>query len=311
MSDSPNRPLRVFLCHASGNKSEVRKLYSRLIDDGVDAWFDKEKLIPGQNWQIEIPKAVRFSDIVLVCLSTQSINKEGFVQKEIRIALDAADEKPEGTIFIIPIRLEECSVPERISQFHWVDLFEKDGYEHLFKALQLRAHGLGIVINRETNALPSLSSAINEVSFPAYSSFQKDLERLIQEAENGFINIKRDETQSVLDGYINYDSKFTFEYSINNRIWKREEGGWYFTCTFCERTNLQQAEKVFNERVQEIKPLLINNWKFEEHDKSNSLYRKTFEAIRRYNTLKIKMELAAYNQGNNSQVNFTLEQLNP
>ncbi len=224
----------------------------------------------------------------------QSINKEGFVQKEIRIALDAADEKPEGTIFIIPIRLEECSVPERISQFHWVDLFEKDGYEHLFKALQLRAHSLGIVINRETNALPSLSSAINEVSFPAYSSFQKDLERLIQEAENGFINIKRDETQSVLDGYINYDSKFTFEYSINNRIWKREEGGWYFTCTFCERTNLQQAEKVFNERVQEIKPLLINNWKFEEHDKSNSLYRKTFEAIRRYNTLKIKNGISRF-----------------
>jgi hypothetical protein len=143
MSDSTSRPLRVFLCHASGDKPAVQKLYSRLIRDGIDAWLDKENLIPGQNWQIEIPKAVRNSDVVLVCLSSQSVNKEGFVQKEIRIALDAADEKPEGTIFIIPVRLEECKVPERISQYHWVDIFSDNGYERLWKALRLRANTVG------------------------------------------------------------------------------------------------------------------------------------------------------------------------
>lgn len=143
MSNSKNRSIRVFLCHASSDKPKVRELYLRLVNDGVDAWLDKEKLIPGQNWQIEIPKAVRNSDVVLVCLSPQSANKEGFVQKEIKIALDAADEKPEGTIFIIPVRLEECNVPERISQFHWVDLFSENGYEWLLKALRLRANAVG------------------------------------------------------------------------------------------------------------------------------------------------------------------------
>jgi len=137
------RPLRVFLCHASGDKPAVIKLYDRLIKDGIDAWLDKEKLIPGQNWQIEIPKAVRNSDVVIVCLSSQSINKEGFVQKEIKIALDTADEKPEGTIFIIPARLENCNIPERISQYHCVDLFSDNGYEWLLKALYLRANTIG------------------------------------------------------------------------------------------------------------------------------------------------------------------------
>ncbi len=85
-------------------------------------------MIPGQEWQIEIPRAVKNSDVVLVCLSSQSITKEGFVQKEFKFALDAADEKPEGTIFIIPVRLENCDVPERINKFHWVDLHSEDGY---------------------------------------------------------------------------------------------------------------------------------------------------------------------------------------
>ena len=52
------RPLKVFLCHASTDKPAVRELYLRLKKDGVDAWLDKEKLLPGQDWELEIRKAV-------------------------------------------------------------------------------------------------------------------------------------------------------------------------------------------------------------------------------------------------------------
>lgn len=149
---NPNRPLRVFLCHASGDKPAVINLYERLVKDGIDAWLDKEKLIPGQNWQIEIPKAVKNSDVVIVCLSSQSVTKEGFVQKEIRFALDAADEKPDETIFIIPARLENCGVPERLSKYHWVDLFSDDGYGWLLKALQIRADNVGAVIKPDSTS---------------------------------------------------------------------------------------------------------------------------------------------------------------
>jgi WD40 repeat protein len=149
-SVATRQSLKVFLCHASGDKPAVEKYYALLIGNGIDAWLDKKNLIPGQNWQIEIPKAVRNSDIVIVFLSSSSLTKEGFVQKEIRIALDTADEKPDGTIFIIPARLENCEVPERLAKFHWVDLFEQDGYERIFKALQIRANNLGIAINKIT-----------------------------------------------------------------------------------------------------------------------------------------------------------------
>jgi len=56
----PKRPLKVFLCHAHADRDAVRALYNRLVtlalagsdrEDGVDAWFDKGKLLPGQDWE--------------------------------------------------------------------------------------------------------------------------------------------------------------------------------------------------------------------------------------------------------------------
>ncbi len=102
-----SRNLKVFLCHASTDKSIVRTLYYRLIGGGIDVWLDDEKLLPGQKWEIEIPNAVKDSDIVIVCLSKSSITKEGYVQKEIRYALDYASEKPENAIYLIPAKLED------------------------------------------------------------------------------------------------------------------------------------------------------------------------------------------------------------
>jgi hypothetical protein len=113
-----------------------------LTQDGVSAWLAKAKLhgeqsrtiLPGQDWELGIRKAVREADVVVVCLSKQ-FNQTGFRQKEVRLALDTAMEKPEGEILIIPARLDECDNLESLRKWHWVDLFEGDGYEMLIRAL--------------------------------------------------------------------------------------------------------------------------------------------------------------------------------
>jgi len=133
-SPSPHR-LRVFLCHASDDKPAVRNLYQRLKADGVEPWLDEEDLLPGQDWDLEISKAVRRSDMVIVCLSRAAVVKRGYVQKEIKQALDVADEQPEGTIFIIPLKLEECEAPGRLRRWQWVNLYEAGGYDKLKRAL--------------------------------------------------------------------------------------------------------------------------------------------------------------------------------
>lgn len=131
--------LKLFLCHAKEDANEVRTLYGVLAEAGFSVWMDEHDLVPGQEWRAAISERVRGCDIVLVCLSRRSVRKRGFVQKEIVCALDAADEQPEGATFIVPVLLEECSVPVRLSRWHWVRLFALDGYERLLSALNLRA----------------------------------------------------------------------------------------------------------------------------------------------------------------------------
>jgi hypothetical protein len=141
------RQLKVFLCHASGDKPAVRDLYRRLRSDGIAPWLDEEDLLPGQDWQLEIPKAVRSSDAVIICLSRKAITKTGYVQKEIKYALDVADEKPVGAIFLIPLRLEECEVPDRLCRWQRVDFFQEKGYERLLRALRACAESLGLGVH--------------------------------------------------------------------------------------------------------------------------------------------------------------------
>ena len=155
MPEDINRPIRIFLCHTSKDKPIIQKLYRFLRKNGIDAWLDEEKLLAGQDWQVEIPKALKASDAILVCLSNNSITKEGYVQKEIKYALDIADEKPEGTIFIIPVLLEKCAVPERIARWHWVDIFNERGGEKLIQSLSSRAESLGLMISR--SPLPDMA----------------------------------------------------------------------------------------------------------------------------------------------------------
>lgn len=154
----PNRRLNVFLCHAKEDKPTVRELYRQLTAEGwMDVWLDEENLFPGQEWDMEIEKAVEAADVVIVCLSSFSVSKEGYVQKEIRFVLNIADEKPEGTIFVVPLRLDDCQVPRRIRAWQYVDYFpkanQKRAYARLLESLKLRAGKIGISVGRIGNPI--------------------------------------------------------------------------------------------------------------------------------------------------------------
>jgi len=141
MPDS-KRPLKVFLSYSSQDKPVVRELVRRLASEGwIDPWVDEKKLLPGQDWRTKIEEAVETSDIVIICLSSNSVTKEGFVQKELRYAREIAFEKPDDTIFLIPLRLDDCTVPRGLRFYQWADYFldkKDETYDSLVKSLKLR-----------------------------------------------------------------------------------------------------------------------------------------------------------------------------
>ena len=139
MTDTDRKKLLVFISHASEDKRQVQNLCKRLKADEFDPWLDEERLLPGQDWNLEIEKAMRASDAILLCFSKLSVAKEGYVQKEYKRADSYSEEKPEGTIYTIPVRLDDCEIPHFIRDKQWVDFPE--GYDRLVQALHIRAGG--------------------------------------------------------------------------------------------------------------------------------------------------------------------------
>jgi len=130
------RQLKVFLCHGSEDKESARAMYDELRRANLIPWLDSVDILPGQEWDAAIRDAVRACHIILVFLSSRSVGKTGYVQKEIRFALDRADEQPEGATYIIPVKLEECPVPNSLSRWQWINLFETGGRERLLNHLR-------------------------------------------------------------------------------------------------------------------------------------------------------------------------------
>ena len=76
--------------------------------------------------------------MVIVCLSREFNKQHGYRYEELKIALEKANLLDTGDVFIIPVRLEKCDMPESLRHLHRVDLFEATGYKKLIRALQAR-----------------------------------------------------------------------------------------------------------------------------------------------------------------------------
>ncbi|MCP4581865.1 MAG: TIR domain-containing protein [candidate division Zixibacteria bacterium] len=136
--EETGKKLKVFLSYAIEDSIAVRTIYDDLVKAGVTPWFAEEILLPGQNWKYEILKALKASHIVIICLSSISTAKESYFQTEIREALDIAKEKPKNTIFIVPIKLEECEIPIELEGYHCPNIFEEKAFERLLKSISVR-----------------------------------------------------------------------------------------------------------------------------------------------------------------------------
>jgi hypothetical protein len=89
-------------------------------------FYDKMSLLPGMDWREEIEKTLEKCQLVLILCSPHIVAKEGFIQKEIRLALERSEMMPEGRIFIMPIRFDNSDVPRKIARYQWLDIKSDD-----------------------------------------------------------------------------------------------------------------------------------------------------------------------------------------
>ena len=130
--------LKVFLSYAREDAETVKENKDKLLSQGYASWLDSEQLIPGQNWRLEIEAAMKAANVVILFLSSKSLKKRGFIQTEIRMALEIQEREPLGEMYIIPARLDACELPAYFDEIQYVNLYEEGGFDRLIEALALK-----------------------------------------------------------------------------------------------------------------------------------------------------------------------------
>ncbi len=185
---------RIFLCHASDDKKEVISYYHKLKKAGLNPWLDKEDLLPGQDWTREIKKAVRSARFMIIFFSKISTTKRGYVQKEFKMAIDVMEEMPDEQMYAIPVRLDDCQVPESFHRIHYTDLFEEGTFEKVVKVIRFQ---LGDTLLKVEEPQEDYRTIAADSYFYRGNDFQnRDEHEKAIEAYNEAIRIKPDHAKA-------------------------------------------------------------------------------------------------------------------
>ncbi|GAB2811677.1 TIR domain-containing protein [Ferruginibacter profundus] len=116
-----------FISYTRTDATFALQLAKDIKNAGINLWIDQLDIAAGARWDLEVEKALKSADGILVILSPQSVSSNN-VLDEISYAFDEGKR-------IIPIHLAACEVPFRIRRLQYVD-FSTDYNEGLTHLLQ-------------------------------------------------------------------------------------------------------------------------------------------------------------------------------
>lgn len=115
---------KIFISYAKEDRIIALRIYDDLIRAGLQPWIDCRDLQPGQRWKVKIREAIESASIFVPVISNKSVNKRGFVQRELRLAIDILNEYPDNEVYIIPVRIDDAQPRnEELCELQWIDLF--------------------------------------------------------------------------------------------------------------------------------------------------------------------------------------------
>lgn len=126
----------IFIIHSHKDKEATRELVANLKKMGYNPWLDEEQIIPGQNWSKAISQAIENSSAALFLASNNTLENEGTVTGEVKAALKVLRVEEGLHSPVIPVLLEDVTLPKELAEIHAVKLFEKNGMEQLDKGLR-------------------------------------------------------------------------------------------------------------------------------------------------------------------------------
>lgn len=134
---------QVFLSYASPDQERVIPFFEALEKSGFNVWLDCKSIMAGQNWDFEIKKAIDKSNIIISFLSESSINKRGYIQRELKIVLDKLSEKLIDDIYIIPVKLDDhIQIPSQLKDIQCISANSNNCVSSIEEAINFQLNKL-------------------------------------------------------------------------------------------------------------------------------------------------------------------------
>ncbi len=90
----------------------VARIVDSLQKGGISVWIDRNSLLPGEDWQIKIQRAIEDGMYFLACFSNNYWNKTtNYMNEELQIAIEQLRKMPDDQIWFIPVKLDDCKIP--------------------------------------------------------------------------------------------------------------------------------------------------------------------------------------------------------
>ena len=115
---SSGRELRIFLSYAQSDRPWARKISELLEAAGFQVFDPADELLPGDNWSLEIGRALDRSDAMVVLISPAGV-RSPWVQREIQYALGSERFQDR----LIPVEVEPTDdFPWVLNHLPWIKL---------------------------------------------------------------------------------------------------------------------------------------------------------------------------------------------
>lgn len=135
---------QIFLSYASPDKDRVMPFYESLRLQGFNVWIDCRSLLPGQNWDFEIRRAFDKSSFVIAFISSKSFERRGYVQRELKMALDRLAEKLVDDIYLIPVLLDDSiPLPDQLKSLQAIHASDVRSHEQIANAITHQLDQMG------------------------------------------------------------------------------------------------------------------------------------------------------------------------
>jgi hypothetical protein len=172
------------------DSAQLAPVFSAIRRAGLDAWIDRSNLGAGSFWRVDIKRAIESGGFFLCFFSKARQSKKNSVaHSELLIAVDQLMLMPFGSRWFIPVRVDDCDVPdiplfgnETIRSLQWIDLFLdfKTGMRRILESLEVKETVIEAVVGERRiggrKDLPDVNESFLRWFFDTFNSLSEHLE---------------------------------------------------------------------------------------------------------------------------------------